>query len=353
MKIAVILGGRSAERDVSIASGAQVFRALKERGHEVLVVDTARGILGAEDEKRLLDSEVKPVPPKTDELALIRSGTTMLTGSPKVADADVLFLALHGGIGEDGTLQAVLDLAGIPYTGSSHRPSVYAMDKDVSKRIFQTVGIPTPGWVMAPCSTSEVNDQLGFPVVVKPNKQGSTVGLTFVERPEQLQAAIFEAARHDDEVMVEAFVAGRELTVGILEDRALAVGEIFPSQGTIFDYHSKYQKGGAREVFPAALNSEQTGRVQDLGLRAHRALKLQDYSRVDFRMDEQGCFWCLEVNSLPGLTASSLLPQSAAAVGISFPELCERICELAIQRHQARKMRAEQMSNPHLEHYGA
>jgi D-alanine-D-alanine ligase len=345
MKIAVIFGGRSAERDVSIASGAQVFRALRERGYKVLAVDTARGVLEAEDEKRLLESQVKPIPPKGDELALIRSSAATLTSSPGLADSDLIFLALHGGIGEDGTLQAVLDVAGIPYTGSSHMPSVYAMDKDVSKRIFQTLGIPTPGWVMAPCSIREVSDRLGFPVVVKPNKQGSTVGLSVVERPEQLQAAISEATLHDDEVMVETFIAGRELTVGILEDRALAVGEIYSGHGKIFDYHSKYQKGGAREVFPAALTPEQTRTVQDLGLKAHRALKLQDYSRVDFRMDEQGRFWCLEVNSLPGLTATSLLPQSAAAVGISFPDLCERICELAIRRHRAMKMREERMSN--------
>jgi D-alanine-D-alanine ligase len=344
MKIAVILGGRSSERSVSIASGAQVFKALKERGHEVFVMDTARGILEPDEEKLLLEYRVDSVPPMSDNLTLIRTGVTALTSSPRIAEADVLFLALHGGIGEDGTLQALLDLSGVPYTGSQHMPSVYAMDKDVSKRIFRTAGVPTPDWIMAPCSVREVEDRLGFPVVVKPNKQGSTVGLTVVKTPEQLDAAIDVAGTYDDEVMVEAFVAGRELTVGILDDRALTVGEIFPILGEIFDYQSKYREGGAREVFPAELTPDQTRIVQVLGLRAHHALKLSDYSRVDFKMDGAGRLWCLEVNSLPGMTSTSLLPQSAAAAGISFPELCDRICELALKRHQAKRMRTEFIS---------
>jgi len=214
------------------------------------------------------------------------------------------------------------------------------MDKDWSKRLFRAAGVPTAEWRMAPIGAAEAEAALGYPIVVKPNKQGSTVGLTIVRSAGELQPAIDEALRHDDEVMLEAFVPGRELTVGILEDRALAVGEIIPQGGAeIFDYASKYQHGGADEIFPAGLTDEQTRTVQDLGLRAHRALKLEGFSRVDFRMDAQGGLWCLEVNTLPGMTATSLLPQSAAAAGIPFPELCDRICRLAVERHRRKQGR--------------
>jgi D-alanine-D-alanine ligase len=331
MKIAVVFGGQSAERDVSIASGAQVFKALRQAGHQVIAVDTARGVLASNEEQDLLTARVAAVPPASNELASMQSNLQAL---PKLNDVDVVFLALHGGVGEDGTLQAVLDMTGIPYTGSKHMGSVYAMDKDVSKQIFYMAGIPTPDWLMAPCNGADVETRLGFPVVVKPSKQGSTIGLSVVRHRAELSAAIEEAFRHDDEVMVEQFIPGRELTVGILADRALAVGEIFPQHGEVFDYQSKYQQGGAREIFPAHLSAEHTATLQDLGLRAHKALKLKDYSRIDFRLDPQGNLWCLEANSLPGLTATSLLPQSAAAVGIGFYELCETICHLAIARHR-------------------
>jgi D-alanine-D-alanine ligase len=337
VKIAVIFGGKSAEREVSIASGVQVFKALKGLEHEVLAIDTAKGILGPADEKRFLSAHIQVIPPSSNALALIQSGPTELLSSPGLADVDVFFLALHGGAGEDGTLQSYLDVTGIPYTGSSHMPSVYAMDKDIAKRIFCAANIPTPEWLMTPCSPAEVAKRLGFPVVVKPNKQGSTIGLTVVTDTKKLDSAIDEAYQHDDEVMIEKFIPGRELTVGILEDRALTVGEIIPHGSEVFDYQSKYQEGGATEIFPAKLSPVQTRNIQNLGLKAHRALKLQDYSRIDFRMDPQGGIWCLEANSLPGLTSNSLLPQSAAAAGISFPQLCERICQLAINRHSAKR----------------
>ncbi len=336
IKIALILGGNSAERDVSVASGAEVFKALKLRGHHVVAVDTARGVLGATAERELLETRVKPLPPASDELALVRSGTAELTTSPDLSDVDVYFLALHGGIGEDGTVQAALNVAGLPYTGSGHMPSVYAMDKDVSKRLFTAAGIPTPDWFMAPATMAEVDARLVFPVVVKANKQGSTIGLTVVRNPNDLETAIANAYQHDDEVMIEKFVSGRELTVGILDDQALAVGEITPLSSEIFDYTSKYQEGGAQETFPADLPPEMAQKAQELALKVHRSLKLEDYSRVDMMLDEQGQLWCLEANTLPGLTPTSLLPQSAAACGIDFGALCERICHLAIRRHQSK-----------------
>jgi D-alanine-D-alanine ligase len=334
MKIAVLFGGTSSERDVSVASGAQVVKALQEAGHEVLAVDTARGVLGPGDQKRLLSTGVAPKPPKEEELAIIRSDSASLTKSANFKNVDLVFLALHGGSGEDGTIQAFLDLAGIPYTGTGHLGSGRAMDKDVAKQLCRSANIPTPDWLMAPVDTAEVSRQFGYPVVVKPNKQGSTIGLTIVKQVKQLNAAIDFAFRYDDEVMIERFVDGREFTVGILHDRALAVGEIIPIHGEIFDYESKYQPGGAQEIFPAHLSKEQTGFAQRLALKAHRALKLQDYSRVDFRMDADGNFWFLEANTLPGMTAGSLLPQSAAAMGICFPDLCDQICRLAFERHR-------------------
>ncbi|HEX8243464.1 MAG TPA: D-alanine--D-alanine ligase [Longimicrobium sp.] len=333
MRVAVLFGGTSAERDVSIASGAQVVKALRQGGHEVVAIDTARGALGPAEEQRLLTAGVAPAPPGEDELAVIRAGSGgPILPASELGGIDVVFLVLHGGTGEDGTIQALLDLTGVPYVGSGHRASATAMDKDVSKRLFRAAGVPTPDWLMAPAGADAVEAALGWPVVVKPNKQGSTVGLTVVKEAGQLEGAIAEAFRHDDEVMLERFVPGRELTCGVLADQALAVGEIIPRRGEIFDYESKYQHGGADEVFPAELTAEQTRTIQELSLRAHRALKLEGFSRVDFRMDPGGGIWCLEVNTLPGMTATSLLPQSAAAAGIPFPELCERICRLGLEK---------------------
>lgn len=340
MRIAVLFGGTSAERDVSIASGAQIIRALREAGHRVVAVDTAGGVLGPDEERGLFQRGVGLAPPAGDELTARANGLPAFVSAPELREVEVAFLALHGGSGEDGTLQALLETAGIPYTGSGPLGSAVAMDKDVSKRLCRAAGVPTPNWLMAPADPEEVAKHLGYPLVVKPNQQGSTVGLTVVEHSGELEAAIAEAYRHDREVLLETFVPGRELTVGVLGDDALTVGEIIPKRSRIFDYESKYQAGGAEEIFPAVLTPEQTETVRRLGLAVHRALKLEGYSRVDFRMDEAGDFWCLEANTLPGMTATSLLPQSAAAAGIPFPDLCERICRLAIGRAQGRKSRA-------------
>jgi D-alanine-D-alanine ligase len=334
MKIAVLFGGNSSERDVSIASGAQVAKALRQFGHQVVAVDTFRGILTDQEQETLLARGVAPAPPDDRDLRVIRAKTGSIVQPSYFVDAEVVFLALHGGTGEDGTIQSVFEAAGILYTGSNHVGSAAAMDKDLAKRLLVAAKVPTPPWLMAPVDQEAAVRYLGLPMVVKPNKQGSTVGLTVVKSAGDLLAAIREAYRHDDEVMLERFVPGREFTVGILGERALAVGEIIPKCSEIFDYESKYQAGGAEETFPAALSTGQTVALQELALGAHRALKLRDYSRADFRMDETGQFWCLEANTLPGMTARSLLPQSAAAVGITFPELCNEICRLALNRRK-------------------
>jgi D-alanine-D-alanine ligase len=332
MKIAVLFGGTSEERDVSIASAAQVIPVLRKLGHDVVAVDTAVGRLEGPAERKLLESRVAPVPPSDQSMANLRSGAlTNPATSIDPRQIDVVFLALHGGAGEDGRVQALLDLAGLAYTGSNHIASATAMDKDLSKRLFRAAGVPTADWLMSPTNADAVGQTLGWPVVVKPNKQGSTVGLSVVREPGQLAAAIELGLRYDDEVMIEKFVAGREFTVGILAGEALPVGEII-APGEVFDYQSKYQVGGAREVFPADIPAAEAATLQRHALAAHHALKLGAYSRVDFRRDASGGFWCLEANSLPGLTGTSLLPQAATAAGIDFPTLLARITAGAIGR---------------------
>jgi D-alanine-D-alanine ligase len=332
MKIAVLFGGTSEERDVSIASAAQIIPVLRDLGHHVFAVDTATGRLGPAQERQLLSTAVAAAPPSDTEIARVRGGALALSPAAfDFRDADVVFLALHGGAGEDGRIQAVLDLAGMAYTGSNHIASAAAMDKDLSKRLFRSVGVPTPDWLMAPATSDTVGDALGWPVVVKPNKQGSTVGLGVVREAAQLQNAIDNALSFDDEVMLERFIPGREFTVGVLDGVALPAGEII-APGEVFDYESKYQAGGAREVFPADIPAAEAAVLHDYALRAHRVLKMGAYSRTDFRRDSAGAFWCLEANSLPGMTATSLLPQAAKAAGIEFPELLDRICRGALKK---------------------
>jgi D-alanine-D-alanine ligase len=331
LKIAVLFGGDSMERDVSIASASQVVGALRSRGHEVVAYDSGRGRLTAADEQRLFASKIDRAPPDKRTVASLPT----VVSAPDLADVDVVFLAMHGGSGEDGTVQALLDLAGIPYTGSGKLGSALGWDKDIAKRLFLAAGVPTPDWLMTPVAADVALQRLGLPLIVKPNGQGSTVGLTLVKSAAELEPAIELAGGFDAAVMLERYIDGRELTVGILDDQPLAVGEIIPKTGPIFDYAAKYQAGGAEEIFPAKITAEQTARAQDLALRVHRALKLDTYSRVDFRMDPEGNLWCLEVNTLPGLTAASLLPRGAAAVGIAFPELCERICRGALARKRS------------------
>ncbi|MGE4659101.1 MAG: D-alanine--D-alanine ligase, partial [Gammaproteobacteria bacterium] len=331
LKIVVLFGGTSVERDVSVASGVQVVGALRRAGHMVLAMETSQGVLTSEGERKYLSESIDPVPPEQTAQRDLPS----LASMPELAGVDLVFLALHGGSGEDGTIQGLLHHAGIPFTGSGALGSALAMDKNRAKRSFLAADIPTPEWVMAFARDAVISDELGFPLIVKPNRQGSTVGLSLVNDVDGLHSAVEHARSFGPDVMLERYIPGRELTVGILQDEPLAVGEIIPTRGDIFDYTAKYQKGAVREIFPANLTPELTSKIQRLGLEAHRALNLSGYSRADFRMDLDGEIWCLEVNTLPGLTAGSLLPQSAAAMGIDFDELCERICASARQNSSA------------------
>ncbi len=331
------MGGTSSERDVSLASGLRIAEALRSRGHIVRTVDTAKGAVSEAEERRLLaGGVVKTLPPTPTDLARMAAESVAETAArlPKRGDCDVAFLALHGGRGEDGTIQALLDLAGVAYTGSGHLASALAMDKDLSKHLMRAHGVQTADWLMAfdpasPPDAEVVGRTLGWPVIVKPSKQGSTVGLSLVRDASELQPAIAEAFKHDDEVMLEQFIAGRELTVSILGGLALPVGEIIPKK-EIYDYECKYTPGMATETFPAALTPEESASVQEQAQRTFAALKLSGCARIDFRMTSEGAFYCLEANTLPGMTGTSLVPQSAAAAGITFPELCERVAQLAV-----------------------
>lgn len=330
MRVAVLTGGTSAERDVALASGLEIAAALRAKAHHVEMVDLATGLVREEQEAALLPGGVGREPPPLARLRELQRGVLSagLAEIPAIREADVVFLALHGGHGEDGTIQAILDVAGVTYTGSGHVASALAMDKDLAKRVLRDSGISVPAWLMAPASSEQVRQAVGFPCIVKPSREGSSVGLTLVREPATLEPAVELAARWDLEVMIESFIPGRELTVGILGEQALPVGEIIPRH-ELFDYECKYTTGMAEEVFPAAIEPVLARRAQDAALAAHRALKLGGYSRIDFRANGNGDIFCLEANTLPGMTGNSLIPKAARAAGISFPDLCETICRLA------------------------
>jgi D-alanine-D-alanine ligase len=330
MRIALLTGGATPERAVAFASASQIVMALRSREHDIAVVDLAGGLLDERAEREQLGGAVGVTPPSVEALAererqMLSEGLAELEA---VQRAEVLFLAVHGGALEGGTLQAVLDVIGVPYTGSGPLASALAMDKDLSKRLFRAAGVPVPAWFMAPVTPDDVTTALGWPVIIKPSKQGSSVGLTLVKKAQDLGNAVKLASRYDDEVMAEQFIPGRELTVGVLGDVPLPVGQIVPKH-ELFDYETKYTPGMSEETFPAKIDTLLARQLQEYAVMAHRALKLSGYSRIDFRVSPEGDIFCLEANSLPGMTRTSLFPQAAQAAGIPFPELCERIAKLA------------------------
>src|SRR5256884_2558293 len=310
MRVTVLTGGATAERAVAFAGAAQIVAALRQRGHAVAVVDTASGPLTRTDEARLLTSAVGREPPPVPELdererAFLSNG---LAASAEVTGADVLSLCLHAGRGEGGTLQAILDVIGVPYAGSGALASALAMDKDLSKRRFRAAGVAVRAWFMTRVAAEDVSTALGWPVIVKPSRMGSSVGMTLVRNAKSLDAAVNVARSYDAEVMVEQYIAGRELTVGVLGDVPLPVGEIIPKH-ELFDYECKYTPGMSEEVFPAKLDPKPARQLQELALAAHRALKLGGYSPGDFRVTAAGGIFWLEANTLPRVTRASPLPQ--------------------------------------------
>jgi D-alanine-D-alanine ligase len=339
------MGGVSEEREVSLASGVQVARALREAGHEVHAVDTSNGLLTPSQEAALLEAGIKePPPPSTARDLLLTGDTGTLTREPRIAETDLVFPILHGGSGEDGTIQTLLELAGIPFVGSGRVGCALAMDKDLSKRLFRDGNVTTPPWILA-AGRAEAEDRiaeaveaLGLPLIVKPPSGGSTLGLTLGHTLEEVQAGVELSLRYEDRVLFEAYIQGREVTVGILGSEALPVGEIIPEH-ELFDYECKYKPGMALEVFPADLPPDVSRRVQEAALHVHRLLGLRDFSRVDFILDGGGVLWCLEANALPGLTANSLLPKAGLAAGLAFPGLCDRILEIGLARYRGERTR--------------
>jgi D-alanine-D-alanine ligase len=331
-RIALLTGGSTPERDVALAGASQVAPALRGLGHDVTVVDTVEGPLAAQREGELLEPAVDREPPSPAELTALaaRENLPALVAGEALSGFDLLFLVLHGGAVEGGLLQALLELAGRRFTGSSALASGLAMHKLVAKRLLREAGIATADWVRLPATAAGL-DALGWPLVVKPSNAGSSVGISLAHGPDELGPAIEAARAVDRDVLVERFLPGRELTVGVLGERALAVGEIVPRH-EIFDYECKYTPGMTREIFPAEIPPALAAHVRELALATHRTLELRDFSRIDFRLDAAGAPHVLEANTLPGMTRTSLLPQSAAVEGIGFADLCGEICRLALAR---------------------
>lgn len=326
MKVVVLMGGYSDERDVSLASGAQVADALRAAGHEVVAFDPAHGVLTRGQEAAILEAGVAVAPPTE---VVEATGSAIAVGQdPALAEADVAFVALHGGQGEDGTIQALLELAGVPFVGSDMLGCALALDKDITKRLLRDAGLPTPDWLVGDPAPEVVVARLGAPVIVKPVSGGSSIGLVLAADAGDVARAAAEAKARGEATMYEVFVEGREVTVGILGDEALPVGEIV-SEHVLFDYECKYQPGMASEIFPVDLEEGVAERLQELALAVHRVLRLRHFSRVDFILDEEGNPWVLEANALPGLTANSLVPKAARAGGLSFTDFCDRLVQLA------------------------
>ena len=340
MKIVVLAGGTSTERDVSLSSGSMIYRALKSRGHSAVLIDV---FLGYEGEIRDIferdtdwAAEIGSVGEENPDLTVIKAmrkdGGKSFFG-PNVLnicqEADCVFMALHGANGEDGKIQACFELMGIPYTGTDFVSSAIAMDKGISKDIFRAYRIPTPAGIRLKKGERE-SERVPFPCIVKACCGGSSVGVCIARDESGYAEAKEEAYRYDDEVIIEQYIEGREFSVGVMDGKAFPVIEIAPKVG-FYDYKNKYQAGSTVETCPAELSEEKTQELQKLAEKVFRALRLKSYARVDFRMNENGEIFCLEANTLPGMTPTSLLPQEAAAVGIDFGELCERILAYALQ----------------------
>ena len=325
MNIAVLLGGISPERNISFLSGRAAVFALRERGHSVIALDPSRGVhaIVSDDELRAATA----VEVTETELAGFSPLKMMECFTSALFDGiDLVFILLHGRFGEDGYVQSLLDLRGIPYTGSTMLASAAAMDKGLSKMLFQVAGIPTPFWVSVRPDQAddtdllaEVRKEINGPMVVKPNDQGSTVGMTILQQAtdEELSAAIRLAGQFTELILVERYIPGRELTVAVLGNTSLPIIEIVPKDG-YYDYANKYTQGKTEYFCPAELSEE-----------VHNILGCRAYSRVDFRLTEDNMPYCLEVNTIPGFTETSLVPMAARAAGIEFGDLCEEIIALS------------------------
>lgn len=333
MNIVVLAGGLSMERDVSLASGSLIANALRDAGERAVLVDLYYGIekekMNFDDVSGRYEYKIPELAPDLDALIAGNGGRENPVGENVIEFckmADVAFLALHGGVGENGKLQALLEMNGVRFTGSSSVGCMLSMDKIISKELVPREGIPTAEWLTNKDDRDELKNLI--PCFVKPADNGSSVGVTKVVSEKELNEALDEAEKFSDNVLVEKQVVGREFSVGILDGKALPPIEIIAS-GDFYNYKVKYQAGLAREICPAPLSEELTHKLQGYAERAHKILRLGAYSRIDFILDEGGEFFFLEANALPGMTPTSLLPQEAAASGMSYTELCLKLIELA------------------------
>lgn len=342
LRVLLLAGGDSPEREVSLSSGRAVAEAIGKLGHSLIALDPASGASLLGPGGKFLADGVHELPPDSKSLAVVRQkGAIRTVERFDFSSVDVVFNILHGGRGEDGTIQALLDLAEKPYTGSGVLASALAMNKHVSKKLFKAEGIPTPDWELFTLKESKLSDEqkeklkrFGYPLIVKPNDAGSTVGLSVVHNADELDGAIIAAFEYSNQVMIEEFIAGRELTVGVLGLTPLPVVEIIPKH-EIYDYTCKYTSGMTQYICPAKLSDAQTREVQELGLKAFLILGCEGFGRVDFRMGNDGVFYCLEANTLPGMTSLSLVPKAGTAAGISFENLVQKIIDLALERRNA------------------
>ena len=348
MKVVVLAGGISTERDVSLSSGTMIYRALKKRGHQAILLDVYLGyewIPSSEGEAidNIFDKDkdwaesLGSISEENPDIELIKAmrpdGEKNFFGPNVIAicqAADVVFMALHGENGENGKIQACFDLMGITYTGTDYVSSALSMDKGLSKELFAYHGVPTPAGIRLRKGQKQ-EKAVPFPCIVKACCGGSSVGVSIALKEEEYEKALQEAFLYDDEVIVEQYIEGREFSVGVMDGRALPIIEIAPLQG-FYDYKNKYQPGSTIETCPALLSEEKTKEIQAYAEQAFRVLRLKNYARMDFMMNKEGEVFCLEANTLPGMTPTSLLPQEAAAEGVSFEELCERIMGTALTK---------------------
>lgn len=335
MKLCVLLGGPSAEREVSLLSGSAMAKALTENGHEVTLLDPAfNKPMKLEDFK---SEAAHATPPTPEELNALSRRSTVLESlmSDTVRNADAIVFGLHGVPGEDGMMQAVLEFLEKPYTGSDSRTSAVCIDKEITKILLEDKGIPVPNGVSAVIGTSdadlialyeEAKASFGERMVIKPNDQGSTVGLTILQEDDRDKfiEGVKLSWKYSRKALIEEFIDGRELTVAVLEGQALPIVEII-AEGGFYDYHKKYTPGFTNYICPAELDEELTKRIQADALNVFMTCGAKGYARVDYRLDPKGNFYCLEINTLPGMTATSLVPKAAKAAGMTFNELCEKI----------------------------
>lgn len=349
MKIVVLGGGISTERQVSLVSATSVCRALRSLGHQAIFVDLFLGLEGIDGPLDSLFDDpdglcgqvsIEKQAPDLDAVRASRRDQSSSRIGKNVLEicklADCVFLGLHGQDGEDGKIQATLELLGVPYTGSGPLGSGMAMNKAVAKRIMESCGVRTPAWRELSYQKEDIPELsaiLPVPCAVKVVGGGSSIGVALPETREELRTALEEILHFGCRVVVEEKIRGRELTVPVLDGKALSPIEIVPPEGKDFDYVSKYQSGaeGARELCPAPITEAEKELLSQTALRIHNALGLAVYSRADFILDKEGRAWCLEVNTLPGMTPNSLIPKAAALAGLSYPELCQQIVMLSLR----------------------